>query len=77
MVLGQLVPMAAIGCGAGIAAAVALGRLAQSLLFALDGQDASVIGGSVGAVVLVALVAGLVPAYRASSIDPVVTLRTE
>ena len=77
LVLGQLVPMAAVGCAAGTVAALGLGRLSQSLLFAIEAHDPSVIGSAAAVVVLVALVAGLVPAYRASSIDPVVTLRTE
>jgi predicted permease len=77
MVLSQLVPMATLGCVTGVVVALAFGRVAASLLFGLEGHDASVIGAAVAAVVLVSFAAGIVPAYRASRIDPVVTLRSE
>jgi len=77
MVLGQLVPMAIVGGGAGVVAALGLGRLARSLLFALEGHDPTVMAAAVAGVMVVALAAGIVPAYRASRIDPAVALRAE
>lgn len=77
LVLRQLGRMAAIGAGIGLIAAVALGRAAQSLLFELDGADPLVMGLSVLTLGLIALLAGYIPARRASRIDPMQALRWE
>jgi predicted permease len=77
MVLKQVGTMALIGAAIGLAAALALGRLAESMLFGLSSHDPLVIGTAVvvlGAVVL----AGIwLPARRASSIAPTEALRYE
>jgi ABC-type antimicrobial peptide transport system permease subunit len=57
--------------------AVAVGRLAQSLLFELQGHDPLVLIASTTALGIVALGAGFVPALRASKIDPMHALRYE
>ncbi len=77
MVLRQLGRMALIGCGVGLAVALALGRAAESLLFELQGNDPLVVVTSIILLGLVALVAGYVPALRASRIDPMRALRYE
>jgi ABC-type antimicrobial peptide transport system permease subunit len=77
MVLRQVGRMTAIGAAVGLAAAWGLGRLAQSLLYRLDGADPVVLVSSAGALALVALGAGLVPALRASRVDPMRALRHE
>jgi ABC-type antimicrobial peptide transport system permease subunit len=77
MVLRQVGKMTAIGAAVGLAAAWGLGRLAQSLLYRLDGADPVVLVSSAGALALVALGAGLVPALRASRVDPMGALRHE
>ncbi len=77
LVLRQVATMTAIGGGVGIAAAVTIGELAQSLLFELRGTDPVVLVGSVAALALVALAAGYLPARRASLIDPIRALRYE
>jgi predicted permease len=77
MVLRQVGKMTAIGAAVGLAAAWGLGRLAQSLLYRLDGADPVVLVSSAGALALVALGAGLVPALRASRVDPMRALRHE
>ena len=77
MVLKQVGVMAAIGGAMGLAAAVALGRAAQSMLFELQGHDPAVLAGAVVALGLVAFGAGLIPAHRASQVDPIRALRYE
>ncbi|RPJ83705.1 MAG: FtsX-like permease family protein, partial [Acidobacteria bacterium] len=77
MVLRQVALMTAIGGATGLAAAIVLGRVARSRLFGLDSHDPGVLILSAVALSLVALGAGLVPAYRASRIDPMRALRWE
>jgi len=77
MVLRQVCVMTAVGGAIGLAAAVALGRLAESLLFKLNGYDPAVLSASAGALAAVALLAGWLPAHRAARIDPMRALRYE
>jgi hypothetical protein len=77
LVLGQVGRMLLVGCGVGLAAALAIGRAAQSLLFGLDGRDPVAIVGAAVVISAVALAAGYVPARRASRVDPVGALRSE
>jgi len=77
MVLRQVGMMVAVGGAIGLAAAVGLGRLAQSLLFQLQGSDPVVLAGAAVSLALVALAAGFVPAHRASQVDPMRALRYE
>jgi predicted permease len=66
-----------VGGAIGLAAAVGLGRLAQSLLFELNGWDPVVLGGAAVTLAIVALGAGFVPAHRASRVEPMRALRYE
>jgi predicted permease len=77
MVLRQVGTMTLIGGAIGIVAAIGLGRGAQSLLYELKGWDPFVIATSVVLLTLVALGAGLIPALRASRVDPMQALRYE
>jgi putative ABC transport system permease protein len=77
MVLRQMGRMLAIGGALGIAAALAAGRAAQSLLFGLTGYDPVVVTTGAAALALVALAAGYLPARRASKVDPMQALRYE
>ncbi len=77
MVLKQVGLMTAIGGVIGLVAAYYMGRAAQSLLYQLQGHDPVVLIGSAVVLTLVALVAGLIPAHRASQIDPMRALRYE
>ena len=69
--------MVVIGGAIGLAAAVGLGRLAQSLLFELQGTDPLVLIAAAVSLSLVALAAGFIPAHRASQVDPMSALRYE
>jgi predicted permease len=75
MVLRQVGVMAVIGGVIGLGAALTAGWYARSLLFELQNHDPVVLGVSAIALGAVALVAGLIPAHRASRIDPMTALR--
>jgi predicted permease len=77
MVLRQVGWMTLIGAVIGVAAALAVGRAAQSMLYQLNGYDPVVIGGAVILLSLVALTAGFVPAHRASRVEPTQALRQD
>ena len=77
MVLRQVAVMTAVGGVIGLAVAVAASRGAQSLLYQLQGSDPLVLGTSAVVLTLVALGAGLIPAHRASRLDPMRALRYE
>ena len=77
MVLRQVAWMTLIGGVIGLAGAVALGRQAGSLLYEMKGSDPSVLVLSAVALSAVALMAGLIPAHRASQVDPMHALRDQ
>jgi predicted permease len=77
MVLRQVAAMVLVGGAIGLAAAVGLGRLAQSLLFELQGSDPIVLVAAAIILALVALAAGFIPAQRASRVEPMTALRYE
>jgi putative ABC transport system permease protein len=76
-VVGQGVGVALVGIALGVAGAVGAGRLLESLLVGVSGQDPAVLGGVALLLALVALAAAWIPARRASRVEPVVALRAE
>jgi predicted permease len=66
-----------IGLLVGIPAAIGCSRLIASQLYEVKGWDPLVLGGSVAALAACALIASVVPARRAASINPVIALRVE
>ncbi len=77
MVLGDVARMVVIGVLLGAAGALAAGRLVQGYLFGLQPTDPMVTLLAAALLALVALVAGLLPAWRAARVDPVAALREE
>jgi predicted permease len=77
MVLSEAVWMTAFGIGAGLAAALALGRLIASQLYGLPSWDPPTLAVSAGLLILVTLAASWMPASRAADIDPSQALRAE
>ena len=77
LVLKQGLATTAIGLVLGVGGALALTRLASSLLFEVKPTDPLTFGAVAGVITLVALVACVVPAQRATRVDPMVALRDD
>jgi ABC-type antimicrobial peptide transport system permease subunit len=77
MFLRQGVILAAIGCGVGLAGAMAVSSMMKSLLFAVTPLDPITYGVTAVALLMAALVACYFPARRAATVDPAESLRAE
>jgi len=77
MVLRQVGIITVIGGVTGILAAIALSRLARTLLFGIEGSDPIAMIAAALLLGLVALLAGGIPAMKAARIDPMKALRYE
>ncbi len=76
-VLRQVGRMTIVGGTIGLFIGLGLGRLAQSMLFELEGSDPAVLAGTGILLAVVAMGAGFIPAHRASRVDPMHALRYE
>ena len=76
-VLGRGVALAAVGVGLGIITAYASAQLIQSLLFGVEARDPLTFAAVPIVLLLVSAAASLIPAVRASRVDPVEALREE
>jgi putative ABC transport system permease protein len=77
MVLRQGLGMAVAGILLGLAGALALTRLLTTQLFGVSPTDPGVITAMAATLAVVSLVACLIPAVRATRVDPMVALRSE
>ena len=77
MVVFEGMKPALLGVGIGMVAALALGRVVSSLVYQVKPSDPITFAAVAILLGLIALVACLIPAYRASKVDPVVALRNE
>jgi putative ABC transport system permease protein len=77
LVLGEGIIMAALGIGIGVAGALAMTRVLQTLLFETAPTDPTTLVVVAGVVLLVVLLATVLPAARASRADPIAALRCE
>ena len=75
-VIWKTLRLALIGIAVGIFASLVLARVIASLLFQTAPTDPATFVGMVALLGVVALLAGYLPARRASKIDPMVALRT-
>jgi len=73
----QIVLGLALGFGLAFAAATALGNGIQNTLFGVTARDPITYATVFAVVTLVSVVATLVPARRATHVDPMVALRAE
>jgi ABC-type antimicrobial peptide transport system permease subunit len=74
-VLGETLRMTLVGVGLGTMVAFAVARAIASLLFATSPWDLPSYLGVAGALLLVAVISGYIPARRASLINPMEALR--
>jgi predicted permease len=77
MVVVEAAALVAAGLALGVPGALAAGRLVQSLLYGVGPHDVVTIGAAAGAFFLAGTCAGLWPALRAASTDPLAALRHE
>jgi len=77
LVLGEGLAAVGAGLGVGLAAAALLTRFLGGLLHGVKPADPATYAGVASGLVTVALLAGLVPALRATRTDPAVALRQE
>jgi len=77
LVVRQGMQLTVIGVFAGLIGAVALTRVIASLLFGVSATDVATFLTVPAVMVLVAFAATVIPAWRASSVDPMVALRDE
>jgi putative ABC transport system permease protein len=77
MVVGQAMVLSVVGLAAGAAGAWTLTRLMQKLLFGVTPSDPATFAAVSALLTLVAITASLVPAMRATRVDPVIALRSE
>jgi predicted permease len=74
-IMAQTLRLAVAGIFVGVLVSLSLSRVLTSLLFGTEPTDPFVITGMMGLLCTVALLAGQIPARRASRIDPTVVLR--
>jgi putative ABC transport system permease protein len=77
MVLVEGLKPTLLGVAAGMAGALALGHLLSSLLYSVKPADPITFLAVATLLVAIALLASIIPAYRATKVDPLVALRYE
>jgi putative ABC transport system permease protein len=77
MVMREVLMLLAIGLAVGIPSAMALGRYVSTVLYGIKPSDPWMATSTMVLLTLVSVAAGLIPARRASRIDPILALRYE
>ena len=77
LVVAEGLGAASIGVAIGLGGALAFGKVTQSLLFAVSPTDPGTYSVVAITILVAALLASLVPAYRALRIDPLEAIRSE
>jgi putative ABC transport system permease protein len=76
-VLGKALSTVLLGLALGLAGAFALTRLMQSLLFEVSALDPVALTIACGAMLVIGLLAGWLPASKAAGVEPMAVLREE
>jgi ABC-type antimicrobial peptide transport system permease subunit len=77
MVMAQGLLLVLIGVTAGLAVALVLSQVLESLLFGVTAHDPLTFATVTALLVIVGLVASVIPARRAMQVNPIVALRNE
>jgi predicted permease len=77
LVLRRALTMMAIGTVVGLAGALALTQVMSGLLYEVQARDGVTFAGATVGLALLLLFASLVPAWRATRVDPIVALRMD
>jgi len=77
MVIAEGMTPTLVGIAGGAVAALASARLLEKLVFGVSAADPLTLGAVAGTLAFVALIASVVPAYRAARVDPLNALRDE
>ena len=77
LVVREGMTLVAVGLGLGVLAALAVGKLLGGLLYGIEPHDPLTFVGVSAVLLAVALAANLLPARRATRVDPMVALRYE
>ena len=75
--LREILTLVSIGAVIGVPATLAGDRLVANMLFGLKPTDPATLIGATAILLIVAAIAGYIPARRASLVDPMVALRYE
>jgi putative ABC transport system permease protein len=75
--LAQGLSVALLGCVAGLALTAIFGRVLSGMLYGVSAWDAATLGGVVGIVLAVSVLASLLPAIRAARLEPMQVLREQ
>lgn len=76
-VMGHGLKLTCVGQLAGLAGAMVLTRFMETLLFGVRASDPATLASVVALITAVAIAASLVPAVRATRVDPIVALKGE
>jgi ABC-type antimicrobial peptide transport system permease subunit len=77
LVLGRGLLLSGIGLVIGLAASLGLTRVIATLLFNVTPTDPFTLASVAGVIAIVAAAACLIPAWRATRVDPLVVLKSE
>src|SRR5262249_966994 len=77
LVLANGFRLVSVGAAIGLIAALALSRFLETLLFGVTAHDPMTFATVAGLLALVSVVAVLIPAFRATTVNPIVALRKD
>jgi ABC-type antimicrobial peptide transport system permease subunit len=77
LVFREAMRLVAAGLVLGIAGAAGAARLLESVAFGMPMDQAAIVAGASGLMILTSIAAAYVPAARAARVDPMQTLRSE